>query len=59
MNMPIGILLKIDASRKCISGGFPQLLELPLSRAHIDCCFQNVPEAGVSGIFAMYLGKQM
>ena len=62
MNMPIGIILKIDPSglqQKCISGDFPQLLELPLLRMHIDGCFQSVREATVSGIFAKYIGKQI
>ena len=62
MNMKIGIRLKIDPSglqQKCISGDFPQLLELPLLRTHIDGCFQSVCEAAVREIFAKYLGKQM
>ena len=60
--MPIGIPLKIDPSGlqlKCISGDFPQLLELPLISTHIDGCFQNIREAADSGIFAKYLGKQI
>ena len=51
MNMPIGIILKIDPSglqQKCISGDFPQLLELPLLRTHIGGCFQSVREAAAS-----------
>ena len=57
MNMPIGILLKIDPSglqQKFISGDFPQPLELPLLRTHIDGCFQSVREAAVSGIFTKF-----
>ena len=60
MNMPMGILLKIyptGLQQKCISGDFPQRLEL-LS-TDIDGCFQNILEAAASGIFAKYLGKQM
>ena len=56
--MTIGIRLKIDPSglqQKCISGDFPQLLELPLLRTHIDGYCQSVREAPVNGIF----GKQM
>ena len=48
MNITIRIRLKIDPSgfqQKCISGDFPQLLELPLLRTHIDGCFQSVREA--------------
>ena len=62
IGMSMGILLKIDPSRlqqKCISGDFPQLLELPLLRTHIDGCFQSFREAAVRGIFVEYLGKQM
>ena len=65
MNMAIGIRLKIDRlkigglKQKCITGGFPQLSELPLLRTHIRGCFQSVPEAAVSRIFAKYLRNQM
>ena len=62
MNMPIGVLLKIDPSRlqqKRIAGDFPQLLDLPLLSTHIDGCFQNIREAAFTAIFAKYLGKQM
>ena len=61
MNMPIGIILKIDPSglqQKCISGDFPQLLELPLLKTHIGGCFQSVPEAAVSRVFAKYRAKR-
>ena len=59
--MTIGIRLKIDPSglhRRCISGDFPQLLELPLLKTHIGGCFQSVREAAVCRIFANYIGKQ-
>ena len=65
MNMAIGIHLKIDRlkigglQQKCITGDFPQLLELPLLRTHIRGCFHSVREAAVSRIFARYLGNQM
>ena len=61
MNITIGIRLKIDPSglqQKCISGDFPQFLELSLLRTHIDGCFQSVCEAAVSRIFPKHLGKQ-
>ena len=61
MNMTTGIHLKIDPSglqEKCISGDFPQLLELPLLRTHIGGCFRSIREAAVCRIFAKYLGKQ-
>ena len=61
MNMTIGIRLKIDLSglqQNCISGYFPQLLELPLLKIHIGGCFQRVREVAVSRIFAKYPGKQ-
>ena len=59
--MTIGIRLKIDPSglqQKCISGDFPQFLELSLLRTHIDGCYQSVCEAAVSRIFPKHLGKQ-
>ena len=61
MNITIGIRLKKDPSglqQKCISGNFPQLLELPLLRRYIGGCFQSVREATVSRIFAKYLAKK-
>ena len=61
MNMKIGIRLKIDPigiQQICISGDFPQLLELPLLRTHIGVCFQSVCEAAVGRIFAKHLRKQ-
>ena len=61
MKITIGIRLKIDPSgleQKCISGNFPQLLDLPLLRTHISGCFQSVCQAAVSRIFTKYLAKQ-
>ena len=61
MNIAIGIRLKIDPSglqQKCISGDFPQLLELPRLWTHIGVCFQSVCEAVVSRIVTKYLAKQ-
>ena len=61
MNMIIGIRLKIDPSglhQKGISGGFLQLLELPLLRTHIGGFFRSVREAAVCRIFAKDPGKQ-
>ena len=61
MYATIGIRLKLDPSelqQKCISGDFPQLLELPLLRTYIGGCVQSVCDAAVSRIFAKYLGKQ-
>ena len=57
MNMAIGIRLKIEPSglqQKCISGDFPQLLELPQLRTHIGGCFQSVREAAASRILPKY-----
>ena len=62
MNMTIGIHLKIDSSglqQKCISGDFPQLLELLLLGTRIGGCKQSVCEATVSRIFHKYLAKKM
>ena len=61
MNMKIGIRLKIDPigiQQMCISGDFPQLLELPLLRTHIGGCFQSVCGAVAGRIFAKHLRKQ-
>ena len=61
MNITIGIRLKINPrgfQQKCISGDFPQLLELPLLKTHIGGCFQSVPEAAVSRVFAKYRAKR-
>ena len=59
--MTIRICLKIETSgfqQKCISGDFPQLLELPQLRTHIGGCFQSVREAAIGRIFSKYLGKR-
>ena len=59
--MAIGIRWKIDPSgfqQKCISGDFPQLVELPLIKTHIGGCFQSIREAAVRRIFAKYREKQ-
>ena len=61
MNITIGIRLKINPrgfQQKCISGDFPQLLELSLLKTRIGGCFQSVPEAAVSRVFAKYRAKR-
>ena len=60
-NIAIGIRLKIDPSglqQKCISGDFPQLLQLPLLRAHKGGCFQSVRKVAVGKTLSKYLAKQ-